>query len=208
MAGFAEEQLGNASAAVANYQVSLRVDTSLFDVAVNPFAAWTQLKARVFLESYDTRRARAALPTSEQLEDPDRVIAFFQKSKKGALRAAAAPPPTPEPKTGPVISSAPAASSTAPPSKMSSGPTWNPQGPGTRRREETPPSDTPPPATPPPTTPPPAPAGVGADVGGPGIGGPGVGGPGIGGPGIGGPGIGGPGIGGVKPSPTPTPPQL
>ena len=185
MVGFAEEQLGNVSAAVAAYKVSLRVDTSLFDIAVNPFAAWTQLKARVLLESYEARRARAVLPTSEQLDNPERVAAFFQKTKKGAVREGApAPSATPEPKTGPVISSVPPASSAAPRPNASAGPVWNPQGPDTRLRDGAIQPAAPPPAPDVQPVMPPAgggPAGQGADVGGPGIGGPRIRGPGIGG---------------------------
>ena len=36
MRGFAEEQLGEIESAVDDYKTSLRVDTSLFDVATNP----------------------------------------------------------------------------------------------------------------------------------------------------------------------------
>jgi hypothetical protein len=197
MVGFAQEQLGNESAAVAAYKVSLRVDASLFDVAVNPFAAWTHLKARVFLESYEIRRARAALASSEQLDDPGRVAAFFQKTKMGALPGAPSPAPTPEPKTGPVISAVPPAS-TAPRPNAAEGPMWNPAA-GMRRRDEARPGALPPdqPTEPPPT--PPAPPAPGTQ--------PGVN-PGDGQPRFGAnvPGPGGPG-GRPSPPPTPTPPN-
>ncbi len=218
MLGFAQEQLGNTSAAVAAYKVSLRVDTSLFDVAANPFAGWTQLKMRVFLESYEVRRVRVALPTSEQWADSERVTAFFQKTKKGAPRGGApAPTPTPEPKSGPVVSKVPEASTVAPRPAPSSGPSWNPQGPGLRRRDEARPSSLPPrqPVEAPPTEPTPQQGGIQPGViqptdrpGGEGAGNPG---PASGvpvpvapGPGGGaGPG-GGQGLGGSQ-SPTPTP---
>jgi Tetratricopeptide repeat len=201
MVGFAEEQLGNKSAAVAAYKVSLRVDTSLFDVAVNPFAAWTNLKVRVFMETYDARRARATLPTSEQLDDPDRVASFFQKTKRGSSSGEKpAPAPTPERKTGPVVSSIPAESSGK--STATSGPVWNPREPNLRRRDETRPGAVPPaqPTEPPPTPPtPPAPPAPGTQ--------PGVN-PGDGQPPFGAnvPGPGGPG-GRRFPTPTPTPPN-
>ena len=67
MLGFAEEQRGNESAAIAAYKTSLRVDTSLFDVRRNPFAARTRLKGRVLLESLDDRVYRLALPAAEQM---------------------------------------------------------------------------------------------------------------------------------------------
>ena len=62
MLGFAEEKLGNPNAAVKAYATSLRVDTSLFDVKRNPYAAQTRLKARVLLETYDARASPAPLP--------------------------------------------------------------------------------------------------------------------------------------------------
>ncbi len=76
MLGFAEEQRGNVSAAVAAYKTSLRVDTSLFDVRRNPFAARTRLKGRVLLESLDSRGYRLALPATEQMAQPDLVTSF------------------------------------------------------------------------------------------------------------------------------------
>ena len=89
MLGFAEETLGHESAAVDAYSRSLRVDTSLFDPKVNPFAVATRLKARVLLETYERRRVDAALPFSNQLSDPSRVASFFQhqaKAPKGSRR--------------------------------------------------------------------------------------------------------------------------
>ncbi len=76
MLGFAEEKLGNPDAAVRAYASSLRVDTSLFDVRRNPYAAQTRLKSRVLLETYDRRIARAALPATEQLAQPDLLTSF------------------------------------------------------------------------------------------------------------------------------------
>jgi hypothetical protein len=80
MLGFAEEKLGNPNAAVKAYATSLRVDTSLFDVKRNPYAAQTRLKARVLLETYDNRVAHIALATTEQLAEPD-VLTTFQPGR-------------------------------------------------------------------------------------------------------------------------------
>ena len=63
MLGFAEEMLGHEGAAVDAYSRSLRVDTSLFDPKVNPFAVATRLRARVLLVTYPRRRVDAALPS-------------------------------------------------------------------------------------------------------------------------------------------------
>lgn len=110
MTGYAEERLGNVRDALDAYKTSVRVDTSLFDVRRNPFAAGTRLKARVLLETYEKRLVQAALPKSEQLAEPDRVASFFQRS---------APPPAPTPvpavtvddaRTGPVVTTAAPAS--------------------------------------------------------------------------------------------------
>ncbi|MEO8586161.1 MAG: hypothetical protein ABI584_08365 [Acidobacteriota bacterium] len=78
MLGFAEESRGNDSAAVAAYKTSLRVDTSLFDVRRNPFAAYTRLKGRVLLESLDGRLVRASLPATEQMAEAGLVSSFQQ----------------------------------------------------------------------------------------------------------------------------------
>jgi hypothetical protein len=116
MLGFAEERLGNVSAAVDSYGRALRVDTSLFDVAHNPWAADTKLKSRVLLETYPTRLARAGLPSSEQIEQPARLATFFQRSGPTRVTVSTAvsaePPPTPEPaappvQSGPVVTTAP-----------------------------------------------------------------------------------------------------
>lgn len=104
MLGFAEETLGNDSAAVDAYSRSLRVDTSLFDVKVNPFAVATRLKARVLLETYDRRRIDAAIPFSNQLSDPSRVAAFFQNRAKPQKAIVEIEEP---PRTGPVVTSVP-----------------------------------------------------------------------------------------------------
>ena len=106
MLGFAEEQLGNVSSAIDAYKTSLRVDTSLFDVTQNPYAASTKLKARVLLETYEKRRARAAQPLREQLEDADRIAGFFQKKRPEPAVAEGPPAPDEEPPTsdsGPVV---------------------------------------------------------------------------------------------------------
>jgi len=95
MLGFAEEKLGNASAAVSAYAQSLRVDTSLFDVRRNPYAIQSRLKARVLLETYDARFARAALPATEQLAQADLLTGF----QGGRVAVTAAP--------GPVVSEDP-----------------------------------------------------------------------------------------------------
>ena len=76
MLGYAEEQRGYDSAAVAAYKRSLRVDTSLFDVRRNPFALYTRLKARVLLESLDGRLVNAALPVTEQMAEAGLVSSF------------------------------------------------------------------------------------------------------------------------------------
>ncbi|MCM3875432.1 MAG: tetratricopeptide repeat protein [Thermoanaerobaculia bacterium] len=78
MLGYAEERRGNDSAAIAAYKTSLRVDTSLFDVRRNPFAAYTRLKGRVLLESLDGRLVRASLPVTEQMAEAGLVGSFQQ----------------------------------------------------------------------------------------------------------------------------------
>lgn len=101
MLGYSEEQLDHPDAAVEAYKRSLRVDTSLFDIRKNPFAATTRLKARVLLETYGSRTVRAALPQAEQLEDQERIARFFQTTRQ-------APPPPP---AAPAEGHAPAAAS-------------------------------------------------------------------------------------------------
>jgi hypothetical protein len=97
MLGFAEEKLGNADAATKAYAQSMRVDTSLFDVKRNPYAVQSRLKARVLLETYDARFARAALPATEQLAQPD-LLTGFQGGRVAVTAAPGAPvPPAPEP---------------------------------------------------------------------------------------------------------------
>lgn len=76
MLGYAEERRGNDSAAIAAYKTSLRVDTSLFQVRRNPFAAYTRLKGRVLLETLDGRLNRAALPVAEQMAEANLVGSF------------------------------------------------------------------------------------------------------------------------------------
>ncbi len=80
MLGFAEERLENPDAAVRAYATSLRVDTSLFDVKRNPYAVQSRLKARVLLQTYDARFARAALPITEQIARPD-ILTSFQAGR-------------------------------------------------------------------------------------------------------------------------------
>jgi len=123
MLGFAEEQRGNESAAIAAYKTSLRVDTSLFDVRRNPFAARTRLKGRVLLESLDAREVRLALPVTEQMAQPDLVTSFQQghvavQAVPGAPLPAGAPVPEdrgarPGP-AGPVVTSVPPVSTSRP----------------------------------------------------------------------------------------------
>jgi len=118
MLGFSEERLGRTEAAVDAYKRSLRVDTSLFDIQKNPFAAMTKLKGRVLLETYGTRMVRAVMPKGEQLEDPKRIARFFQESRPAAAAGAAvatAPPAgvLPGPRGGPVVTAVPSVSSPA-----------------------------------------------------------------------------------------------
>ena len=133
MLGFSEEKLGNANAAVDAYARSLRVDTSLFDVKRNPYAAQSKLKARVLVETYDRRFARAALPVTEQLAEPD-LLTGFQSGKVNVTAAPGAPVPEegaappvnpggagggaavvqPGPGTGAVVTSVPPVSSSRP----------------------------------------------------------------------------------------------
>jgi hypothetical protein len=79
MLGFSNEKLDNLGAAVEAYKTSVRFDTSLFEVATNPYAAETRLKSRVLLETYEKRVVRATLSTREQLADPGRIADFLQK---------------------------------------------------------------------------------------------------------------------------------
>jgi hypothetical protein len=137
MLGYSQERRGNDSAAIAAYRTSLRVDNSLFDVRQNPFAAYTRLKGRVLLESYEGRLHRLALPATEQLAQPD-LVTSFQRGRvavsavPGAPVPAVAPVPAdaPEPEDGaarpgpggPVVTSVPPVSSsrTAPPPRSGS----------------------------------------------------------------------------------------
>ena len=146
MLGFAEEQRGHESAAIAAYKTSLRVDTSLFDVRRNPFAARTRLKSRVLLESLDDRLVRLALPAAEQMAQPDLVTSFQQGhvavvAVPGAPVAAA--PPVPEDRgvrqgpAGPVVVSVPPVSTSRPARPPGSGVT------APTPRPPTPPTPTP-----------------------------------------------------------------
>jgi hypothetical protein len=78
MLGYAEERRDHVSAAIAAYKTSLRVDTSLFDVRRNPFAAYSRLKGRVLLETLEGRVQRLALPATEQMAQADLVTSFQQ----------------------------------------------------------------------------------------------------------------------------------
>jgi hypothetical protein len=123
MLGFAEEQRGNQSAAIDAYKTSLRVDTSLFDVRRNPFAARTRLKGRVLLESLDARVYRLALTAAEQMAQPD-LVTSFQQGHVAVVAVPGAPVPADAPvpedrasKTGPggpVVTSVPPVSATRP----------------------------------------------------------------------------------------------
>jgi Flp pilus assembly protein TadD len=115
MLGYAEEELGNIQAAIDAYKTSLRVDTSLFDVRTNPFAANSRLRTVVLTATYDKRLARAAMPTAEEFADTDRIAALLQPAK--VTRQAAAPAAAePEPAaTGPVVTNVPPPSSAPPP---------------------------------------------------------------------------------------------
>jgi len=98
MLGYTEERRGNDSAAIAAYKTSLRVDTSLFDVRRNPFAAYTRLKGRVLLETLEGRLTRAALPMTEQMAQADLVGSFQQgrvavSAVPGGLAPVAPAPP-------------------------------------------------------------------------------------------------------------------
>lgn len=125
MLGFSQETLGNDDAAVEAYSRSLRVDTSLFDPKVNPFAVASRLKARVLLETYAERRVGASLAFSNQLAEPARVASFFQKAVVAAPPAQAARVE----EAGPVVTTVPPAG-TAPQSPAPS-PAIDPSG---RRR--------------------------------------------------------------------------
>jgi hypothetical protein len=152
MLGFVEEQRGNESAAVAAYKTSLRVDTSLFDVRKNPFAAHTRLKGRVLLESLDDRLYRLALPGAEQMAQPN-LVTSFQHGHVAVLAVPGAPVPAgvpvpedravrPEP-GGPVVTSVPPVSTSRPaPPRESSG-SVRPTIPTVTRANEPIPSDFP-----------------------------------------------------------------
>jgi hypothetical protein len=160
MLGFAEEQRGNESAAVAAYKTSLRVDTSLFDVRKNPFAVRTRLKGRVLLESLDSRVVRSALPLTEQMAQPDLVTSF----QHGHVAVVAVPgatvpaapgtglAPVPEDRAprpgpaGPVVTSVPPVSASRPaprPVSNASAPTPAPTVPTVTRANEPIPFDFP-----------------------------------------------------------------
>lgn len=118
MLGYTKEMRDDIPGAIEAYKTSLRVDTSLFDVAENPFAASSRLRTRVLLETFEKRRVHAAQPLREQLADAARVGSFFQKAKPPApevAEAAPTPVPTEEPTaSGPVVSVSPSAAAPPP----------------------------------------------------------------------------------------------
>lgn len=111
MLGFAQETLGNESAAIDAYSRSLRVDTTLFDPRVNPFAVASRLRAQALLATYERRRVDAAMPFSNQLADPSRVASFFQHGVKTPQAVVEIEEP---PRTGPVVTSIPPPSTVGP----------------------------------------------------------------------------------------------
>lgn len=138
MLGFAHEQLGDTEAAVEAYKVSMRVDTSLFDAAKNPYAAETRLKSRVLLETYEKRRTRAMMPETEQFASKERYTELFQRGPSAPRPPAPQPLPPgvesdvvlepPPPPSGPVITRVapqPQGGSASAPGATSSAPTWN-----------------------------------------------------------------------------------
>ena len=166
MVGYSEEQLDNPDAAVEAYKQSLRVDTSLFDIRKNPFAAATRLKGRVLLETYSSRVIRSALPKEEQFGDQERIARFFQATRPPvppASAAAAAPAgapaegQTPAAATGPVVTtiphSTPQKAGVSEPPPRTSPPVRGMPSQSRRAPAATP---EPPPAPPPPATAPPA----------------------------------------------------
>jgi hypothetical protein len=152
MLGFAEEQRGNEGAAIAAYKTSLRVDTSLFDVRRNPFAARTRLKGRVLLESLDARVYRLALPAAEQMAQPD-LVTSFQHGHVAVLAVSGAPVPAgapiPEDRAaklgpgGPVITSVPPVGMSRPAPPPGSSVSARPAIPTVTRANEPIPSDFP-----------------------------------------------------------------
>jgi hypothetical protein len=152
MLGFAEEQRGNEGAAIAAYKTSLRVDTSLFDVRRNPFAARTRLRGRVLLESLDARVYRLALPASEQMAQPD-LVSSFQRGHVAVLAVPGAPvpagAPVPEDRAakpgpgGPVITSVPPVGMSRPAPPPGSSVSARPAIPTVTRANEPIPSDFP-----------------------------------------------------------------
>ena len=131
MLGFSHEMLGNVDAAVDAYSRSLRVDTSLFDPKVNPFAAATRLKSRVLLATLDRRRVEAALPFSNQLAGPSRVATFFQAKSRPEKATVTIEEP---PRTGPVVTSVPPTSSAPPRAMTAPAPLAGEAGVSSRRR--------------------------------------------------------------------------
>ena len=129
MLGFSQEMLGHVDAAVDAYSRSLRVDTSLFDPKVNPFAAATRLRSRVLLATIDRRRIDAAIPFTNQLSSPSRVATFFQAHRKVEKATVTIEEP---PRTGPVVTNVPPSSTAAPRAAATAVPLVDPMS--TRRR--------------------------------------------------------------------------
>ncbi len=74
MIGYTYERQGYDRSAIKNYARSMRVDTSLFNVTRNPYAADSRLKSQVLLLSYNARMTRAAQGYVEQLADRKGVL--------------------------------------------------------------------------------------------------------------------------------------
>lgn len=119
MLGLTEERLFNIGGAVEAYKTSLRVDTSLFDPAKNPFAIESRLRSRVLLETYQKRRVRAAQPLLEQFAEAERIQALLQFSKPPTPVPSTPPeptkPPEPTPAPVPVVPIAPPMTISTPP---------------------------------------------------------------------------------------------
>lgn len=169
MLGFCYEMQDKFDAATDAYKTSLRVDTSLFDPRVNPFALHSRLKTRVLLETYEKRMIRSVLPTTEQFAEATTLSTALQRTRPvptisagaaataAAAAAAAAAEETAAPSAGRAISVAAPSSTTS-----GSGPGVPAQRPPAGRRVN-PPTAYPPPA-PAPQAPAPAPTPVPAPV--------------------------------------------
>jgi hypothetical protein len=113
MLGYSEEMLGNVQAAIDAYAKSLRVDTTLFDVRRNPFAANSRLKAIVLTTTYDARVSREAMPATEEFADEARIAALLKPSRlpPGETSSPAPEPAAPPAASGPVVTNVPAPAS-------------------------------------------------------------------------------------------------